>query len=294
MQQTVKSMSSFASSTDCMADAYSRREVDDKDVIMTAIKNDSLSGQPKRSGIRSLVIEAAKKLSDERSQQGLIAALSPTPHEFIDLILSDEIFSKTFQGGVNTVLMTESSKRNDGCAKNDIHLEDTQAVENRATTLNSSINCDQGCQNATESLTIIPENTVASVAQPLHTMVDFGCGDGRWLIAFQKKFDCLSFGVEKDVKRFEICRQMIIKEYEIHNNISGQHMKSKIELILGDFSNFCCTGITVVIVFLSRDGNQSIKEKLERECRKGAIIVAVGVSTAHCTLHKHLDSVEYC
>lgn len=292
MQQTLRSMSSFASSTDCMADAYSGREVDDNDVIMTAIKNDSLSGQPKRSGIRSLVIEAAKKLSDERSQKGLIAALSPTPHEFMELILSDEIFSKTFQGCVNPVLMRES---NDSCAKSDIHSEnDKKAVENRATTVNSSINCDEGCQTATtESLTIIPENTVASVAQPLHTMVDFGCGDGRWLLAFEKKFNCLSFGVEKDVKRFEICRQMIIKEDEIHNNVSGQPMRSKIELILGDFSNFCCLGITVVIVFLSRDGNESVKDKLERECVKGTIIVAVGVSTAHCTLYEHFDPVEY-
>ena len=292
MQQTLKSMSSLASSTDCMADAYSGREVDDKVVIMTAIKDDSLSGQPKRSGIRSLVIEAAKKLSDERSQQGLIAALSPTPHEFIDLILSDEIFSKTFRGGVNPVLIRESSERNDGCARNDIHSEDTQAVENRATAINSSINRDQGCQINTESLTIIPVNTVACVAQSLHTMVDFGCGDGRWLIASQKKFNCLSFGVEKDVKRFDICRQMIVKEDEIHSSISGQPMKSKIELILGDFSNFCCTGITVVIVFLSRDGNESIKDKLERECVKNAIIVAVGVSTAHCTLHEHFDPGE--
>jgi hypothetical protein len=281
-------------STDCMADAYSGREVDDKDVIMAAIKNDSLSGKPKSSGIRSLVIEAAKKLSDERSQQGLIAALSPTPHEFIELILSDEIFSKTFQG-VDTVLMSESSERNNVSGKSAIHLENNEkAVESRATAVNSFINSDEGCPTGTtRSLTIIPENTVAPVTQPLQAMVDFGCGDGRWLIAFQKKFNCLSFGVEKDLKRFDICRQMIIKEDEIHNNVSVQPMRSKIELILGDFSNFCCTGVAAVIVFLSRDGNESIKDKLERECMKNAIIVAVGVSTAHCTLHEHFDPVGY-
>ena len=285
MQQTLSNMSDLVSSTDCKADTISGREVDYNDVITEAIKKDSLNGHPKRSGIRSLVIGSAKKLSDERLQQGLIAALSPTPHEFIELILSDEIFSKTFQGGVNPLVIRESSEENYLCGKRHILLEnDKKAMEYRAATLNSSSNRDQGCQTGiTESLTIILENTVAPIAQPLHTIVDFGCGDGRWLIAFQKKFNCLSFGVEKDEKRFNICRQMIIKEEKTHDYISGQPMKSKIELILGDFSNFCCTCMAVVIVFLSRDGNESIKDKLERECMKNAIIVAVGVSTAYCT-----------
>ena len=118
-------------------------------------------------------------------------------------------------------------------------------------------------------------------------MVDFGCGDGRWLIAFQRKFNCLSFGVEKDIKRLGLCRQIVTKEGITCNNISGQPIQNKIELMLGDFTAFCCTGISVVIVFLSRDGNEYMKEKLERECLESTIIIAIGVSTIHRARTSH-------
>lgn len=290
MQQPVNDMTSVAPLTDYDVDPIRAREVEGSDVSATFNEDNKISGEPKRSTIRSLMIAAALKITQQRSEVGLMAALSPTPHEFIELILSDEIFSKTFHGAVKPTL-NESSEISCCSADNDLQFE----AEAEGTVTDCLNIGDRGYQTVSGSSVNTPQPRPAKLIAtstclhrlPLHTMVDFGCGDGRWLIAFQRKFNCLSFGVEKDVKRLGLCRQIVTKEGITCNNISGQPIHNKIELILGDFTAFCCTGISVIIVFLSRDGNEYMKEKLERECLQSTIIIAIGVSTIHHARTSH-------
>ena len=288
MQQPLNDMANVAPliQLEHDVDPIRAREVQCPDVSTTFNEDNNTSGEPKRPVIRSLMIAAALKITQKRSEVGLMAALSPTPHEFIELILSDKIFLKTFNEAFNHTL-NESSEVNNCSADSDLEFE----AEGTATNcINSS---KLGYQTVSGSSVNTPQPRPAELIAtclhrlPLHTMVDFGCGDGRWLIAFQRKFDCLSFGVEKDVERLDLCRQIVTKEGITCNDISGQCIQNKIELILGDFTAFCCTGISVVIVFLSRDGNEYMKDKLERECLEGTIIIAIGVSTVLDITHEH-------
>ena len=291
MRQPLNDVASVAPLIDYDVDPIRVREVESPDVSARFNKDNNISGKPKRPVIRSLMIAAALKITQKRSDVGLMAALSPTPHEFIELILSDEIFSKTFHRAVNPTL-NENTEINDCSADNEFQFE----VEGTVTKCLAG--SDLGYQTVSGSSVNTsqprPATLIANCLHrwPLHTMVDFGCGDGRWLIAFQRKFNCLSFGIEKDVERLGQCRQIVTKEEITCDNISGQCIQNKIELILGDFTAFCCTGISVAIVFLSRDGNEYMKDKLERECLEGTIIIAIGVSTVlYCTVldmtHEH-------
>lgn len=229
----------------------------------------------KSSVFRSLMVNAAKKLSTAQFDSGYIGALSPTPVSFIDLILNDGLFCSHGNQNCDREVDYDSNVGN---------FTNPHETKDHLSTSNIQFSNKASYQK-------LDFSAVKSV-------VDIGSGDGRWLTAFYDKFHCLCFGIELDKNRLEMCRKKLDILHSSHcnqnvyddnddykyNNVLNEDRKrnvrfDKIELILGDFGTFNCSGISVVIVYLSRIGNEIIKEKLERECEKGTLIIVVGVSS---------------
>jgi hypothetical protein len=199
--------------------------------------NSSSSKTRKASIWRSLVVQAAHKVNAYRLENGFNGALSPTPLSFIDLILSDEIFYKNINS--SSPILNTSSAGNVMTTNN-----------NSAVNIVSSKLCSSSSSSSSET-----------DASRVRRVVDLGSGDGRWLIAFFKKFKCLCFGVEKDSDRLQVCQKRINNEFSVNSEqeIAGQspnpnpnpnrksgseYCRSKIELIQSDFSDFCCRDIS--------------------------------------------------
>ena len=106
------------------------------------------------------------------------------------------------------------------------------------------------------------------------TMLDVGSGDGRWLFAFADRFSSyVCFGVEMDEQQLTTCLQLI---HSSTTSSSSSSSKGIIELIRCDFTHFSCHGYAVIVVYMSRLGNEVLKEKLEQECAVGTCILVVG------------------
>ena len=228
---------------------------------------------------QTLFVEAAKKISADRLSDGFVAALSPTPQIFIDTILQDAIFGQRGtenRMGKNKILPPATYD------SIDMNTDDDSSDKNYSS---SSSRCciDGNCEdsgNDEDNRNSSDLVKSAKATHGVHSIVDLGCGDGRWLIAFYKRFNCYCFGIEKDSNRLDVCREKVemeiknISHYPTENQSKTPH---KIELLLCDFSNFSCIGMSVVIIFLSREGNEMIKEKLEKECSMGTIVLVIGV-----------------
>ena len=149
------------------------------------------------------VISAAKALAQQRLQGGLVGAVSPTPHIFIDEILADE--------------------------------------------------------DIVRAVTTLP--------LPFKVL-DLGSGDGRWLLAFARRFRrCLCYGVELDDHQLTKCQNLAL---------SRDGGSSIIELLKVDFLHFPCHGFAVIVLYMSRLGNELLQGKLEKECDSGTLLIVVG------------------
>jgi hypothetical protein len=124
------------------------------------------------------------------------------------------------------------------------------------------------------------------------TMLDLGSGDGRWLQAFAGRFpQSLCYGVELDDQQLKKCRHL-------SSNCGGG--SSVIELVKCDFAHFPCQGFGVIILYMSRLGNELLQRKLEKECDAGTLLVVVGfemrgwsaLKTFRCT-SSHLVAYLY-
>ena len=241
---------------------------------------------------QTLIMEAAKKISADRLNDGFIAALSPTPQIFIDAILQDDIFDQRGtenRMGTNKILpfATYDSiviNSDEGSGEKNYSSSSKRSCINSARD-RSSDNEDgrnSSVQGNRSQRFLVDEMKSTNATHSVHSVVDLGCGDGRWLIAFHKRFNCCCFGIEKDLNRLDVCRERVRVEFQnISLNPTENQLKTggthKIELLRCDFSNFSCSGISVVIIFLSREGNEMIKEKLEKECSMGTIVLVIGV-----------------
>jgi ubiquinone/menaquinone biosynthesis C-methylase UbiE len=110
--------------------------------------------------------------------------------------------------------------------------------------------------------------TVGLKLSPSDTVIDLGCGDGRWLIHMASCSSCQCWGVEIDSNRLRITGERINEE----------NLRSLIELIQVDLYAMNLSKFSVVIVYLSREGNENLKEKILQECSCHTSIIAVGVS----------------
>lgn len=117
------------------------------------------------------------------------------------------------------------------------------------------------------------DEVLSDVDDDQHLLIDMGCGDGRWLVRAARRFqNCMCIGVEMDDER--ICRttaSIIAEDVKV---------RRKIELVRSNFLHVHISAASLIIVYLSRDGNEALRQKFDRECAKGTTIIAVGFQMA--------------
>ena len=98
------------------------------------------------------------------------------------------------------------------------------------------------------------------------SVLDLGCGDGRWLTAFATRFPgSVCVGVEMDAAQLARCPS--------RGTVPG------VDLVLADFTKGLpcrCSAFDVIVVYLSRHGNEVLKATLAAECVVGTKVLAVG------------------
>jgi len=95
-------------------------------------------------------------------------------------------------------------------------------------------------------------------------LYDLGCGDGRIIKMATSEFGAKAVGIEADPLRFlfSLIRIKITK--------AGK----KAKVIWGNFFNINLEKATVITVFLSREVNEKLKEKFQKELRPGTRIIS--------------------
>lgn len=142
-------------------------------------------------------------------------------------------------------------------------------------------------------LSDIPNILMLTPAEMVGSMLmDLGCGDGRWLIAWVKSFPgCIGCGCDIDEERL-LTAQV---------NARRELVDDKIELMRIDFKDINMKVPKIIVAYLSRCffvaqfssplyltisfrvGNTSLSNKLIDEGEMGTLIIAVGVCCfKHC------------
>ena len=99
------------------------------------------------------------------------------------------------------------------------------------------------------------------------TFLDLGCGDGRWLFGFARHFPLsLCYGVDLDEQQLKKCQLLA----------SDRGGGSIVELLKCDFKHFPCYGFRIIVLYMSRLGNELLQGKLEKECDSGTLLIVVG------------------
>ena len=107
---------------------------------------------------------------------------------------------------------------------------------------------------------------VLSKLEAPKVVYDLGCGDGRWLVAFAKAFDCRCVGIDIDKSRLAMARSAIERE----------NLADKIEVREGSvFDDIAgIDDADVVVVYLFRDAMRRINHKFKG--KSGLTIVSIG------------------
>ncbi|CAM9606650.1 unnamed protein product, partial [Discosporangium mesarthrocarpum] len=98
------------------------------------------------------------------------------------------------------------------------------------------------------------------------TLVDLGCGDGRWLETAAAKAGCRGLG-------FDLNKQLLERG---RSSIERAGFSSLVNLEERDIFDVPLGVATVIIVFLYRKGLSRLKTKLQEEVSPGARVVSVG------------------
>lgn len=118
---------------------------------------------------------------------------------------------------------------------------------------------------------------------------DLGSGDGRWIELFKfmcqfRGINCFGIGIELDSDRIATTMQNI-KANTLLNSHALEQFKSSIsksdscctcEFIQSNFMDLNYSSANVVITYLSREGNETLHEKLSKDCSPTTIVIAVG------------------
>ena len=100
---------------------------------------------------------------------------------------------------------------------------------------------------------------------------ELGSGDGRWIKHLSLKYSCICFGIEIDEERLQVTRTQIIDD-------AAKNIFYSVELIRSNFLSISLHKASVVIFYLSKEGNEKVKAKIIDECLPATIILAVGVN----------------
>lgn len=116
------------------------------------------------------------------------------------------------------------------------------------------------------------ESAYAAATSKMHffkdlTVIDLGCGDARWLVQFalRSKGRAHCIGVEIVKSQIDRAKELVKASNAIN-----------IDLVMCDFFSINLAAANVLIVYLSREGNEKILAKIELECAVGTVVVAVG------------------
>jgi SAM-dependent methyltransferase len=95
-------------------------------------------------------------------------------------------------------------------------------------------------------------------------LYDLGSGDGRVLIAAAKKYRIKAVGFEVDAGLVKLAREKIERE----------KLEQLVEVRHQDFMTADLSSASVVMLYLSHDGNQALKPTLLRQLQPGARVVS--------------------
>ena len=93
---------------------------------------------------------------------------------------------------------------------------------------------------------------------------DLGSGDGRIVITAAKEYGVKAVGIEKNPMLHWLSKW----------NVKRHNVSSKVKLIRGDFFKQNLSKASVVVVYLTPRLNARLKPKLEKELKKGTIVVS--------------------
>ncbi|MBI2005333.1 MAG: methyltransferase domain-containing protein [Candidatus Aenigmarchaeota archaeon] len=93
---------------------------------------------------------------------------------------------------------------------------------------------------------------------------DLGSGDGRVLIIAAKEFHSKAVGVEKNRLLVWLSRWMVQKS----------NLQNKIKIIRGDIFKKELSNADAIVMYLSHKLTQKLKQKFEKELKKGTRIVS--------------------
>jgi len=149
--------------------------------------------------------------------------------------------------------------------------------------------------NSIAAISPTPYDLIDIIIQDLNSICDgcyicdIGCGDGRWLYKIAMKYQSVCIGLEICNERIQVAKSFSKNYY---------NMKGKVEFIQLNFLKHSLNLqlFDVIIIYLSRKGNESIKDKLEKECKKGTIIIAIGftmINWLHDKKYDHMNLPAY-
>ena len=95
-------------------------------------------------------------------------------------------------------------------------------------------------------------------------LYDLGSGDGRILVAAARDFGANAVGVELDEERAQ----------ESLQKVRQLGLQDKVWVIQGDFMNVDVSDADVITAYLTEQGNEILRPKLERELKPGARVVS--------------------
>jgi len=96
------------------------------------------------------------------------------------------------------------------------------------------------------------------------TVVDLGCGDGRFVVLAAREFGARSVGVEIDPFRVLLGRLWIL----------ARGLGARARIIRGDMYRADVSQADVVVLFLSPTANLKLQERLKKEMKRGSRVVS--------------------
>lgn len=114
-----------------------------------------------------------------------------------------------------------------------------------------------------------PDEVVQKMLQiaqvgPSDTVMDLGSGDGRLVIAAAQRFGARGVGVDLNPENIEIARSAA----------ESAGVSSRVQFVRADLFDIDITEATVVTLFLLRDVNLALRDRLRKELRPGSRVVS--------------------
>ena len=112
---------------------------------------------------------------------------------------------------------------------------------------------------------VVREMLELAGAGPGETVIDLGCGDGRFLVMAVEEFN-----VDRAIG-YELNRHLV---ETAENNIHDKGLDDKIEVVNGNFMEADLSPASIVTLYLTTTGNAKLKPKFIDELKDGTRIIS--------------------